>query len=223
MKTDYLKFDPNQTSLDAFLAPVVQALNEGKPVALPTETVYGVASLMLSKRGVESLFDLKGRRRDKPMAVLVSTLAQVELLCIDIPPLFYKLAKIFLPGPLTLILKAKQGLSPLLTLKGSIAIRLSSNRVAARLVELAGAPLTLTSANLSGQGSLSDGLSVYQALKGRIETVIDDGQSHHGLESTILSLVDPERPMLIREGVVSRGDLELVIGKTLTIHNDSCH
>lgn len=212
MKTNYQTFDPTRDDLDNFLIPALDALMGGRAVVMPTETVYGVGALMLSSTGLNALFELKGRSKDKPLAVLVSSIHQVALIAKELPPIFHRLAKAFLPGPLTVIVKAKPGLSPLVTMNGTIAIRFSSHMMAQRLVQLAGAPLALTSANISGLPSVVRGSDAYEELGGRVDTILDDGVVPLGFESTIISIADPDRPKLLREGIISRNEVEEVIG-----------
>ena len=218
MKTNYQTFDPKMDDLDTFLTPALDALMAGCSVVVPTETVYGVGALMLSNAGLKALFELKGRSKDKPLAVLVSSVNQVALIAEELPPIFHRLAKAFLPGPLTVIVKAKPGLSPLVTMNGTIAIRFSSHMMAQRLVQLAGAPLALTSANISGLPSVVRGSDAYEELGGRVDTILDDGVAPLGFESTIISIADPDHPKLYREGIISREEIEEVIGGLYRCH-----
>lgn len=215
METHYLKVDESENNLDTCLAPAVEKVLRGIPVVVPTETVYGIGALMLSNPGMEAIYRLKGRDKSKKMAVLIATTGQLQFLCEEVPEVFEKVAAAFLPGPLTVILKAKKDLPSYVTQNGTIAIRFSSHPVAQRLVELAGAPLALTSANLSGLPSSIRGKDALEDFNGSVDTIIDSGVSTYGFESTILSLADPEKPIIFREGVISKEALEKVIQKPI--------
>ena len=217
MKTHYLVYDKKNDTLDTFLLPIAEKITRGIPIIFPTETVYGMGVLMLSKAGLEAVYRLKGRERRKPMAVLIASLGQLEFLAQDIPPIFKVLAQTFLPGPLTVILKAKKGFSSSITSNETIAIRYSSHPIAQGLVRMAGAPLALTSANVAGMPSSVRGQEVMEDFNASIDTVIDSGFSTYGFESTIISLVDEQNPELIREGVISKERIEKVLGTTLKV------
>ncbi|MBQ3195761.1 MAG: threonylcarbamoyl-AMP synthase [Clostridia bacterium] len=178
----------------------------GGLVAFPTETVYGLGCNAYDEEAVKRLYNAKKRPPVKPISLCVPNLSVAEQVAV-----FSEKAKAlfdaFMPGPLTLVLP-KRDCVPTIVTAGldSVGIRLPSNPVALRLAELCGVPIALPSANLSGQGALTDGADVYEALNGRIDALIDGGKTEVGHESTILSLVD--EPKIIRQGALPYDVLE---------------
>ncbi len=192
---------------DADLSLAAALLKEGKPVAMPTETVYGLAAPVFDKAAVLSIFSIKGRPSDNPLIAHISDLAQAERLASALPPAFYHLASRFWPGPLTLVVK-RSPLVPDAVSAGhpTIAIRMPSHPTALKLIALAG-PLVAPSANLSGRPSPTSVQDVLEDLDGKIALAIDGGPCSIGIESTVLSLVSPT-PTLLRPGQITREALE---------------
>ncbi len=189
----------------------VRLLQLGEVVAIPTETVYGLAGIAVNAGAVEKVLRLKGREKGGALTLLISSLDQLQFLASDLPPLFHKFAHAFLPGPLTLIVKKHPEFnSPLTGGLETVAIRYSSHPIAQKIVQMAGAPLVLPSANKVGHPSPTSANHVLEDFGGEIPAVIDGGTTTFGLDSTILSLENPMRPTLLRTGVISKNDLEKI-------------
>ncbi len=193
------------------LGTAIQYLREDNIVCIPTETVYGVAARLMP-RAIDRLFSLKGRDPAKPVAVAISSLEQAESLAESLPTAFFLLAKAFLPGPLTLVVQKKRGLEGRwCSGVSTIAFRYSSDPIAQEILNRIGEPLALSSANLSGTGELYQAHRVYQAFSGQV-AVLDGGTSPLQQVSTVLSLADPKRPVLLREGAVAMEQILQVLG-----------
>jgi len=169
-----------------------EVLKKGGLVIFPTETVYGLGADSTNPQAVERIYEVKRRPLNKPLALHIADRNEVERL-VDAPPaLFYTLSQAFWPGPLTLILKAKEG---------KVGFRFPDNKIAQALIKRAGV-LSATSANLSGSPppfSLADAI---KELNGKVELAIDGGKSRIGAPSTVLDLSSfPVK--VIREGVIS--------------------
>lgn len=174
-------------------------LRAGGLVAMPTETVYGLAGDARNDLAVAGIFAAKGRPRFNPLIVHLPSLAAVEEFAV-LTPLARRLAAAFWPGPLTLVLPLKGGLSPLVTAGlDTVAIRLPAHPVARALLDAFGGPLAAPSANPSGRVSPVNARHVLAGLEGRIDAVLDGGDCAVGLESTILDATG-ETPVLLREG-----------------------
>ena len=174
-------------------------LRAGGLVAMPTETVYGLAADATNDRAVAAIFAAKGRPRFNPLIVHLADLAQVEVFA-RMTPLARRLATAFWPGPLTLVLPLKGGLSPLVTAGlDTVAIRLPAHPVARALLAAFGGPLAAPSANPSGRISPVSAAHVLAGLDGRIDAVVDAGPCAVGLESTILDAIG-HQPALLRAG-----------------------
>lgn len=187
-------------------------LDEGKLVAVPTETVYGLASDATQELSVQANYEAKGRPDTKPLSVLVDGMAMVETVCGDIPDDAYKLAEAFWPGPLTMILWGNGTLPAIVTAGGSTqGVRCPDHRDTLSVIRKLGKPLACPSANLSGLPSPKSARDVISQLGGRIDAVLDGGQCSVGVESTLLDMtVSPYR--ILRQGGLSKSDIERVLG-----------
>ncbi len=205
MNTQYL------TSGDA--AQAAELLRQGKLVALPTETVYGLAADAAQEQAVRANYDAKGRPEAKPLNVLVDGMAMVGAVCRDIPADAYQLAEAFWPGPLTMILWGNGTLPPIVPAGGNTqGVRCPDHPDTLAVIKALGRPLACPSANLSGQPSPRSAGDVLAQLGGRIDGVLDGGPCSVGVESTILDLtVAPYR--ILRQGGLLKEQIETVLGR----------
>ena len=188
-------------------------LKNGEVVAIPTETVYGLAANAFDRDAVAKIFAAKGRPQDNPLIVHISNFEDLSGLVSEIPESAYILAEKFWPGPLTMIMK-KNGSIPDEVTAGlsTVAVRLPSHPYARAVIDAAGVPLAAPSANLSGKPSPTTAQHVMRDLSGKIPMIIDGGECEVGLESTVISLAS-ETPMLLRPGGVTLKELRAVLGK----------
>ena len=185
---------------------------KGEIVAMPTETVYGLAANALDEAAVSKIFLTKGRQRDNPLIVHVSSARDVEGLVSDIPDCFYPLVENFWPGPLTLILKHNNLLPKVVTAGlDSVAIRMPNHKAALELIELSGCPLAAPSANISGSPSPTKAVHVRDDFDGKIKYILDGGDCTVGLESTVLD-ISQAVPKILRPGGVTFAKLVKVLG-----------
>lgn len=188
-------------------------LSAGGLVAIPTETVYGLAANALDGSSVKKIFAAKGRPQDNPLIVHIADMEQLTLLCAEIPAKAYALAEVFWPGPLTMVLKKSEIVPP--EISGglnTVAVRFPSDKTAQAVIRAAGVPLAAPSANVSGRPSPTEFIHVQQDLSGRVDAIMDGGACEAGVESTVLTLARPV-PKLLRPGVVTREQIEAVIGE----------
>ncbi len=187
-------------------------LRLGKLVAVPTETVYGLAADATQEAAVQANYDAKGRPETKPLNVLVDGMSMVETVCRDIPADAYRLAQAFWPGPLTMILWGNGTLPPVVPAGGKTqGVRCPDHPDTLAVIRALGKPLACPSANLSGQPSPKSAQDVLSQLDGHIDAVLDGGSCTVGTESTILDLTaTPYR--VLRRGGLSREKLEAVLG-----------
>lgn len=191
---------------------LARALARGKLVAVPTETVYGLAGDALNPRACRAIFRAKGRPSNDPLIVHIHSLAQLGLIA-EPNPLVDLLAAAFWPGPLTLVLPKKKIVPDVVTAGGpSVAIRWPAHPLFLKLLRLCEHPLAAPSANQFGYVSPTTAAHVTDGLGGRIDFILDGGPSKIGLESTILDLRNPSRPRLLRPGAIERSDLERTLG-----------
>ena len=194
-------------------------LQQGGLVAFPTETVYGLGASVLDIEAIKRLYAVKQREPTHSFPIHVANMEQLRLVVSEIPDEAYILAEHFLPGPLTYILKKNEALSPLVTGgKKTVAIRMSSDPIARRLVELTGCPLAVPSANITGKPSSTKASHVLEDFNGLIEGIVDGGEVEYGMESTLLNLANPCSPEILRFGLVSQVAIEEVLKRKVTVH-----
>jgi L-threonylcarbamoyladenylate synthase len=184
-----------------------QLIQQGGVAAFPTETFYGLGADARNEESLQKIFRLKGREENKPLLLLIGERDWLSELVRNIPPVAERLIEKFWPGPLTLVFAASPGLSTLLTAgTGTIGVRISPHPIAQALVLAVGRAITATSANLSGQPSTSLAAGVSRFLGGKVDVILDGGQTPGGMGSTVLDVSGPA-PKLIRPGAVSLGEL----------------
>lgn len=186
----------------AVLEQAAGVLRAGGVVGFPTETFYGLGAAAFDRGAVARVFALKGRPRDKPILVLVDSLAMVETVAADIPGAARALMDRHWPGPLTLVLRARPTLPGELTAgTGTVGVRLSAHPVARGLVRALGQPVTAPSANPAGLPPPTTAAAVLEHFGGAIELVVDGGPTAGGAPSTVLDVtVDP--PRIVRQGAL---------------------
>ena len=185
-------------------------LGRSEPVVIPTETVYGLAARALDRRGVLSIFEIKGRPADNPLIVHVTRSSHLDDAGAVLSPLARRLVERFWPGPLTLVVPCRAHIPWVTAGLDSVAVRHPSHPFAAALIDRVG-PLAAPSANLSGRPSPTRARHALADLSGRAALIIDGGDLEHGLESTVLD-VRGEVPVLLRPGALPAELLEQALG-----------
>lgn len=198
---------------DEDIAQAGEILRNGGLVAVPTETVYGLAANALDGQAVAKIFKAKGRPQDNPLIVHISELSQWNFLVSEIPPQAMALAEAYWPGPLTIILP-KSDIIPDEVSAGldTVAVRYPSMRTTRKIIDAAGVPLAAPSANLSGSPSPTCAKHTMNDMNGRIDAVLDGGDCNFGVESTVVTLAG-DVPRLLRPGAVTPEDLREVLGE----------
>lgn len=193
-------------------------LRTGKTVAFPTETVYGLGANALDAAAVAEIFAAKGRPATNPLIVHISDLEQLPLVAAEFPEKARLLAEKYFPGPLTLILPKTDAVPTAVTAGGmSVGVRMPAHPVARALIRAAGVPVAAPSANRFTEISPTTAAHVQKSLGGRIAAIVDGGPTSVGIESTVLDLTT-EPPTLWRAGMISRADLEALIGPVSLPH-----
>ncbi len=193
--------DPADTG-GPWAGEVAQRLREGAVIAVPTDTLYGLAADPRVSLAIERLYRIKGRRVDQAMPLMADSLAQLAACGAALSPTALRLADVFWPGPLTLVIPAWSGLRPEALAGGTtVAVRVPAHVIARGIAAALGHPVTSTSANRSGEAPTSDPDVVADALGGDLDGLVDAGGSPGGPPSTLVD-VTGEAPRLIRAGVV---------------------
>jgi len=197
------------------LEMAVDILKRGKLVAIPTETVYGLAGNIYSEKAIKKIFELKKRPFFNPLIVHVHDMQQLDELAIAIPDKARLIANTFWPGGLTLVLKKKSKISGLVTSgKDTVAIRIPDHPITLKLLQQVGFPLAAPSANPFGRISPTKALHVEEYFGKNLSMVLDGGDCTSGIESTIIGFED-EEPVLYRLGAISIEDIERITGKII--------
>lgn len=193
------------------LVRLAGALRRGELVAVPTETVYGLAANALDARACRKIFRAKGRPANDPLIVHIYSLKQLAEIA-EPNAAALALAKRYWPGPLTMVLP-KREIVPGVVSSGlpSVAIRMPRHRLFRRLLKLTDRPLAAPSANPFGYVSPTSAEHVLAGLGGRIRHVLDGGSCAIGIESTIVDLRDPSRPRLLRPGAITAEQIAAVL------------
>lgn len=204
-----------QTKLlsESEIQQAAEILKNGGLVAIPTETVYGLAADALNGGAVAKIFKAKGRPMDNPLIVHISKIDEIYKLVSDFPENAKILAEKFWPGPLTMVLP-RSSIIPEEVSAGldTVGIRMPSHKVARDIIRLSGCPFAAPSANLSGSPSPTTAQHVMNDMNGRIDAVVDGGPSEVGLESTVITLAT-EVPTVLRPGGVTVEQLRETLGE----------
>lgn len=197
------------------LAPAVYQLQANGLVAIPTETVYGLAANGLNPDAIEKLYEVKGRPETKPISLMVPDWAAAAGCCLNPSEDCVRLAEHFWPGPLTLIVKKAPQVPDIVTAGGdTVGLRCPDHSLTLSLLRCCGIPLAVPSANPSGEPSPTSVSQVLDYFDGKIPYVVDGGDCALGFESTIVdTTVTP--PRILRQGSLSRQELESFLGKEL--------
>ena len=189
-----------------------ELIRQGKLVAFPTETVYGLGANALDPVAVERIYRVKGRPQTSPLIVHVDSVEAARRVVSEWPESAEALARRYWPGPLTLVLP-KQPQVPDIVTAGlpTVGVRMPAHQVALELIREAGTPIAAPSANLFTELSSTEAGHVKKSLEKLVDYILDGGPAPVGIESTVLSLAN-EKPLLLRPGMISLSEIEALIG-----------
>lgn len=211
MKTQVLPVNAQSIALAADL------LRRGELVALPTETVYGIAADARNPEAVKKIFEAKGRPQDNPLIVHICGMQMLHGLVSSVPPWAEKLAAAFWPGPLTMVLPRGPEVADV-TCAGldTVGIRMPSHPVVQAVIQASGVAFAAPSANLSGKPSPTNAADTFADMDGRLPLILDGGESKVGVESTVVSVVG-EHPVLLRPGYITKEQMEAALGEEVLV------
>jgi tRNA threonylcarbamoyl adenosine modification protein (Sua5/YciO/YrdC/YwlC family) len=190
-----------------------ELISRGRVVGVPTDTFYGLAADPYNLSAIEEIYRVKGRPEDRALPILVNSIEQAITLARDVPPLFLTLAQKFWPGALTLLVDASHKLPLKITAnKRRVALRWPASLVVSALIEQWGAPITGTSANVSGHPSCSNAEDLMMQLGDRLPLILDSGETGSLLSSTIVDL-SGDGWQILREGLVTEQEIERALAE----------
>ena len=206
-----------ESNIEAVSAHARKVLLQGGVIAFPTDTFYGLGVDPFNRDAVDRIFEIKGREKNKPLFLLISSKEQLETLVRDVTPAHYNLMRDFWPGPLTLLFQPRSAI-PESVSAGRIGIRQPGNSMTRDLISAFGQPITAPSANLAGEAPPTSAKQVGQSLGKSLDLIIDGGICPGGEPST---LVDATKApvQLIRPGAIPFSDIEVALrGNTTPNH-----
>ena len=208
MNTEIFEISPKNIDASA-ISRCADIIKRGGLVAFPTETVYGLGADATDKDAAKKIYAAKGRPSDNPLIIHISNPKEAEDYA-NTSQLYYKLAKAFMPGPLTVILPKKDTVPTEVTGGlDTVAVRCPSHPIARALISAAGVPIAAPSANISGSPSPTCALHVIKDMTDKIDAIIDGGECEIGLESTIVKL-EGSKAILLRPGAITADALGCV-------------
>lgn len=208
MSTRYDVTDPDER--EAGIAAATTAVRAGELVVLPTDTVYGVGADAFDPAAVQRLLDAKGRGRQMPPPVLISSVGTLDALSSQVPSWARLLVEHYWPGPLTIVVREQSSLQwDLGETRGTVAVRVPQDPVALELLARTG-PLAVSSANLSGRPAATDADQAAEMLAESVEVILDGGPTTDDRPSTIVDCT-AEQPRLLRAGAISAEELRTVL------------
>ena len=199
------------------IALAAKLLQQGELVALPTETVYGIAADARNGEAVKKIFEAKGRPQDNPLIVHICGMEMLHGIVSEVPERAKKLAAAFWPGPLTMVMPRGPEVSEV-TCAGldTVGVRMPSHPVVQAVIKASGVAFAAPSANLSGKPSPTNAQDVFTDMDGRLPLILDGGECDWGVESTVVSVVG-EKPTLFRPGHITLEDLERALGEEVEV------
>lgn len=210
-----LKLEKDYDSILKKIDIAAEFLREGKLVVFPTETVYGIGANGIDEKAVNEIFVAKGRATDNPLILHVSNMMMVKSIAKNISEVEENLMKEFWPGPFTIILDRKD-IVPNIVTGGldTVGIRMPSNIIARKLIDLANFPIAAPSANISGRPSGTNIEDIFNELNDRVDCIIDGGETEIGLESTVVRVIN-NVPHILRPGKITAEQIKKVAGEVV--------
>lgn len=212
MTAEILRIHPDEPEAE-HIETVVQSLNAGHVVALPTDTFYGLAVDPVNLRAVDRIYEIKTRARHKPLSLLIAETAQAYELAREIGTQFDRLAEKFWPGPLTIIVKASGKLPLRVTAStGNVALRVPEAAISRAVVKRLGLPITATSANLQGLPECTYAHCVRDQIGDKVPLIVDGGPTGRSTATTIVDLSAGDGSwMILREGAIPTHEIALLL------------
>lgn len=198
------------------LTKALHLLQSGNVVAIPTETVYGLAADITQPKAVEKIYSLKQRPLNHPLIVHIASIEDLSRYAQDIPDYVFTLAAALWPGPLTFVLPKTNLVDPMLTGgQDYVALRMPAHPITLQLIKMLGHPVAAPSANRFGKVSPTTPQHVYDEFGDAVPYILDGGRCEVGIESTIIDATHLHQSVILRQGILTASDLNKVLGRNL--------
>lgn len=198
----------------------IKVLDNNDVIALPTETVYGLAGNAFSNEAIEKIYKLKNRPNNNPLIVHIGSINQLQNVAKNIPEIAYKLAAAFWPGPLTLLLDKQDNIPDSVTAGlSTVGVRIPNHQLTLDLLSKLDYPLAAPSANPFNAISPTSSKHVAQYFGNQLKCILDGGNCVNGIESTIIGFDATQQPVLYRHGAISVQEIEALVGKVMNETN----
>ncbi len=209
------------TNISDNISQAAHFLKIGKAVAIPTETVYGLAANIYNEQAIRSIFELKERPLNNPLIVHIHSFDQLEEIAIDIPDVACQLAQTFWPGPLTLVLDKNPSIPDVITAnKPTVGIRMPNHPVTLELLKSIDFPLAAPSANPFKRISPTNPERVFEYFENKLPFILNGGECENGIESTIVGFREG-KPIIYRLGALAQNKIEEITGKIEVLNSDN--
>ena len=210
----YIKIERISDISDDKWTLLSQEIKKGSLIIYPTDTVYGLGAVITNEQSINNVYLAKSRSFSSPLIALLSSVDKVEEVAyVSDKNLLKKLAKAFWPGALTVILKRKEHIPSIMVSGGdTIGVRIPNLDLAIKIIDLAGGILATTSANISGEATPKSYDELSEAIKSKVDILIDSGKCKLGEASTIIDLTS-DVPKILRKGAISIEEIEKIIGR----------
>lgn len=211
----------NHSNYNTALYESIELLSKSQVVALPTETVYGLAANAFDHNAVAKIYDLKNRPADNPLILHAGNIEQLlSLISKDFYDIAQKINESFWPGPLTIVVPKSEIVPNWLTRElKTVAVRIPDSKIMRDIALAIKSPLAAPSANLSGRPSPTRASHVLQDFNGQIELIVDNGPTNFGLESTVIDITDQENIVILRPGAITKLQIELALNVNVSFVN----
>jgi len=207
IRSKIIKISPVNPAREAIMKAAT-IIKSGGTIVFPTRCLYGLGTDAFNAAAVDRLFSIKRRSTQKPILILIDHIRQLERLVTHIPEIAVNIMQKFWPGNITLVFEAGDDVCPNLTGRGrQIGIRLPGHPVASALVKAVASPITGTSANLSGSPGCHQVSDLQPEVGAQVELIIDAGPLEGGRGSTVIDVTKGDKPIILREGIISKGDI----------------
>jgi len=194
-----------------------EIIKNGGIVGIPTETVYGLAGDASNPTAIKKIFEAKGRPQDNPLIVHISDMQMLNSVVGFVPKSAIMLAKVFWPGPLTMILPKSNNICAETSAGlNSVGVRMPSNEIARKIISISGIPFAAPSANISGKPSPTTAEDVFLDMNGKIPLIIDGGECEAGIESTVISLLT-DTATILRPGIITKEEISSVLKQEVVV------